>query len=435
MNRIEEIGGVHAAVFEDYRGRVPLLERKCGTPVNPTGKDLWVLCLDEDRARAILRYGQIGINEYVTSSRANTFEAQISMLPPEAAVVFAKTNGDDDALLRRLYPEVTAAGQKFVWRTGSYHLSGETAEAGRYMTRETRIGASSDDFPKFRAAVARASARLRRRAPPPFEDAHGIEVVSAAAGSLMQGLREPGMRALRHWLGLGGEGEDGRWLSLSAEAFDPRAVEGVEVIHLEYGHPRITSNICYRDGSVLNDLGLQLAQTLPDTVAHGLIGLPANKAISAAGLSGWTIRESHQTGEGTFLGLDMPPVPLHGLPHAEPLAHDDASGLLAAILGCDLRTHPVAGPLIRERDQTWPSVVDTPCLLKGGADAMAMLSALGPETAAFLLSQVLMDDQTTIGLSPWLGRGSLERRLDQIVVTGGEIVELAHTSLMPGSIP
>jgi hypothetical protein len=435
MNRVEEIGGIHAVVFEDYRGRVPLLERKCGTPVNPSGKDLWVLCLDHDRAQTILRYGQAGINEYVTASRANTFEAQIAMLPPEAAVVFARTNGDDDGLMRALHPDVVAAGQNFIWRTGSYHLSAETAQAGHYMTRETRIGPSCADFPAFRAAVSKASARLRKRAPPPYNDRQGVRVVSAAAAALLRGLREPGVRALRHWLELGGKGKDGRWFSLSCSAFSPDTVEGVVAIHFEYGDPRITSRIVYRDGSVLNDLGLRLVQTLPDTVAHALIGLPADRAVSAAGLDGWPVREIDQNGSGTFLGIDIPSVPVDGLQSAASLAPEEATGLLAGLLTYDLRRHPVAGPLIRERDSNWPSLADEPCLLKGGADAMATLSALGAETAAFLLSQVLMDDrETSIGLEPWLGRGRLERRLDQIVVTGGEMVELALTSLMPGRV-
>lgn len=434
MNRLEQIGGVHAAVFENYRGRVPLLERKTGIPINPDGTDLWVLCLDEDRAQTILRYGQAGINEYVTSARANTFEAQISMLPPEAAVVFAKTNGDDDGLMREMHPAVAAAGQEFVWRQGVYHLAAETAKFGQYLTRETRIGPSCADFPAFHAAVARASARLRKRAPAPYSDPPGVQVVSAAAAVLLEGLREPGVKALRHWLGLGGKGKDGRWLSLSSAAFSPDMVEGVVAVHLEYGDPRVTSRIEYRDGSVLNDLGLRLAQTLPDTVAHGLVGLPADQAVSAAGLGSWPIRESDQTGTGTFLGMDIPSVPVDGATSAHGMAPADAQRLLADILRYDLRQHPVAGPLIRERDRNWPLLPDVPCLLKGGADAMATLSALGPETAAFVLSQLLMDDRgTAIGLDPWLGGGTLERRLDQIVVTGGEIMELAHTSLMPGT--
>lgn len=435
MNRIEEIGGIHAVVFEDYRGRVPLLERRCGTPINPSGRDLWVLCLDEDRAGAILRYGQTGINEYVTAARACTFEAQIAMLPDEAAVVFAKTKGDDNGLMRRLHPDVVAAGQKFTWRAGSYHLSAETVQSGRYVTRETRIGPSSSDFVGFRAAVAKASARLRTRTPPPFDDAPDMQVVSAAAGLLLAGLREPGARALRHWLGLAGEGKAGRLLSLSAEAFSPDVAEGVAEIHLEYGSPRIRSRILYRNGSVLDDLGLELAHTLPDTVAHGLIGLAVDRAVDAAGLAGWPICESHQRGSGTFLGLDIPSAPVDGLSFAGPLPPAEAAGLLASILRQDLRQHPVAGPLIAERDRNWPFLANAPCLMKGGADALATLSALGPETAAFLLSQILMEDQTSVDLEPWLGRGTLERRLDQIAVTGGETVELAHTPLMPENIP
>lgn len=435
MNRIEEIGGIHAAVFEDYRGRVPLLERKCGTPVNPSGRDLWVLCLDEDRARTILRYGQAGINEYVTSARANTFEAQIAMLPPEAAVVFARTNGDDDLLMLPMYPEVAGRGQRFIWRAGSYHLSAETAKMGRYMTRETRIGASCDDFSRFRASVAKASARLLKRAPPPFQDAQDIQIVSAAAGILLGGLREPGVRTLRHWLGLQGKGNDGRWLSLSAGAFSPDTVEGVEAIHLEYGHPRITSRICYHDGSVLSDLGLQLSQPLPDTVAHGARGMTIDAIADAAALGPWTIHEVDVAESGTFLGLLMPSVPVGAIEAPDPLGQAEADRLLAKMLMCDLRSLPATASIIAERDRSCGYDMDAPCRLKGGIEAMSTLSMLGSETAAFLLSQVLMDDeQTTIALDPWLGGGTLERRLDQIVVTGGETVDLIDTALMPGSI-
>lgn len=431
MNQLRQVDDAWAVVFESYRRRVPLLERKVGTPVNPEGTDLWVLCFDEDEARGILRYGAFGINEYVTADRRHTFERHLARLPDNAAVIFSKKRGDDHAFMASCHPEIERSGQRFVWSKGTYSLDAETTEFDRYVTRTARVGRhdlSSEDFHAKAIAVSR---RLAKKAPRPFDVEPQDIVVSSAAAELLSHLTAPAATRFRHWLDHAGRADGDKRIVLSVGCFASDTAPGVDAMVIEHGVGRFRSRIVYSHG-VLNDLGLRLPGRLPDSVMHGSVGMPIDRIVDASGLGAWPVREVTLDEKGSFFGLDIPAVPLTPPAGMPPLPDDVARDRLARLLSRDLRTVKCLASILGEMDANGVRDPSEPWLLKGGLDVVGVLSALGPETAAHVLEELCSPEASRpVDLSPWLGQGQIERNIDQLSIRNAACIPLAQTSLMP----
>lgn len=434
MKRMETVGDVHAVVFERYRRRVPLLENKVGTPVNPEGIDLWVLCPSEDEARRIFQYGEFGINEYVTSARRHTYERHIPVLPPDAAVVFSKTAGDDHAIMGDCHPHLERLAQKVTWRKGTYYLEVETAHFDRYVTRESRIGPDSLERDEFHAQLVVTSRRLAKKAPHPFEYGETGLVLSAAAAALLAHLTAPAATTFRHWLDLDADCKENRRLVLSSTSFEGEETGGVEAVTFERHAHRLRSTIVYTDGSVLNDLGLRISTRLPDSVLHASVGMDIDRIVSAAGLGQWTVHEVDLDSDQSYFGIRIPAVPLEppvGLP---PLPADQAQAKLARLLARDLRSVRCIEPILREMDGNGLQDPSVPYVLRAGLDVVGVLGVLGPEVAGHLVSEVTAHDACRPAtLAPWLGQGRLERNVDQLTISDAPPIPLVDTCLVQGN--
>lgn len=433
MTRIERIGGIHAVVFESYRGHVPLLERKVGPLVNSEGTDLWVLCMDERIAMKIEAFGHLGINEYVTGHRRHTYAEVLPLLPDDAAVTFSRMEKDgDDTVMRIAYPEVSAAGQRFVWRGGTYRLVATTAKDGRHLKVESRIARTATTAEKFAEAVRRASRRLAARAPKPFDDADDVVSVSEAGATVISGLTHPAAAMFRHWLARNADDGNVTSISFSARAFDADVAEGVDLVTFERASPRILTTIRYLDGSTLVDLGLTVPRPLPETVLRSSVGTTIDRLVDGVGIGSWPVRSANTTGKGVFFDLRIPSVPIGTVPGLPPMEEDRARRMLEHVLGQDLRKMPRTGPSIIERDRACGYDGGQACMIGGGPGEIAVLTGVGYETAAFLISQLVdLPDGTMIDMSPWIASGTLRRRMENVILTDGQARALASSSLMP----